>query len=59
MIIEFEFDTQYGTYKDAIHVTDDIVMTETEIEDLKQQRLNSWLSMIEQASNTSESEEVV
>ena len=47
MVIDFSFQTKYGTYSDAISYSDDQPLTDEEIETIKQQRLNNWLSLIE------------
>lgn len=49
--IDFEFESQYGKFCDAIHLPDDHGLTEVEIEDLKQQRFDNWIAVIEAASN--------
>jgi hypothetical protein len=46
MKIDFFFDTQHGQYCDALHLPDDHTFSESEIEAMKQQRLNSWLALI-------------
>jgi hypothetical protein len=45
--IDFEFTTQYGVFRDALYLEDDHQLTANEIDTLKQERLNSWLSIIE------------
>lgn len=47
MKIDFEFQTQYGVFKDALYLEDDHTLTQQEIEDLKQNRLNTWLTAVE------------
>lgn len=46
MVIEFEFVTDYGLYRDALHLDDDHGLTEQEIEELKQQRVDNWIAVI-------------
>ena len=46
MKIDFYFDTQYGKYADAIVLPDDHTLTEPEIEDMKQQRLDNWIAIV-------------
>lgn len=48
--IDFEFETQYGIYRDALYVPEDNQFTATEIEDMKQQRLGVWLNAVETMS---------
>lgn len=45
MKIDFEFETQYGTFRDALYLEKEY--TEQEIEAMKQQRLSNWLALIE------------
>ena len=45
--IDFAFETQYGTYGDALILPDDHSLTDEEIEAMKQQRLTNWLAIIE------------
>jgi hypothetical protein len=47
MVITFKYETKYGVYGDALHLNDDHTFTEDEIENMKQERLNNWLSIIE------------
>lgn len=44
--IEFEFDSPYGKYVDAIVLLDGQTMTEAEVEKMKQERYNNWLAAI-------------
>lgn len=46
MKIDFEFDTEYGKFSDAIHFEDNLVPSDAEIEAIKQQRLNNWITII-------------
>lgn len=46
MKIDFEFDTQYGVFRDALHLPDNHGMTEDEIQAMKQQRLDNWLAIV-------------
>lgn len=47
MKIDFEFTTQYGVFRDAIYLQDDHDLTEQQIQELKQQRLNNWIAVVE------------
>lgn len=47
--IDFEFDTQYGVFRDALHLPDDHGMTDAEIQAMKQQRLDNWLAIVNPA----------
>ena len=46
MKIDFSFDTQYGKFSDALHLTDDHGLSDEQIEAMKQQRLDNWVAMI-------------
>ena len=49
MKIDFEYDTPYGKFADALWFSDDEpTPSDTEIEVLKQQRLNDWLAIFNQ-----------
>lgn len=45
--IDFEFETQYGKFGDALHLPEDHGLSDTDIEAMKQQRLSNWLSIFE------------
>ena len=46
MKIDFEYDTPYGKFADALWFSDDEpTPSDTQIEILKQQRLNDWLAI--------------
>ena len=47
MKIIFEFPTAYGVFRDALYLDDDHQLTETEINVLKQERVDNWLAVIE------------
>jgi len=47
MKIDFEFETKYGKYSDALYLPDDHTFTDDEIQAMKQQRLDAWVSFIE------------
>lgn len=46
MKIDFSFDTQYGKFCDALHLPDDHVFSDVEVEAMKQQRLDNWIAVI-------------
>lgn len=48
--IDFEFDSPYGKYADAIVLLDGQTMTDAEIEAMKQDRYKQWLAFIETSS---------
>jgi hypothetical protein len=46
MTINFEFETQYGKFADALWFPDGAeIPSDAEIETMKQQRLNNWLAL--------------
>ena len=47
MKINFEFNTQYGKFSDALHFPDNQKLpSDDEIEAMKQERLNNWVTVI-------------
>jgi hypothetical protein len=52
--IDFEFQTNYGVFRDAIHLPVDHTFTEAEIEATKQQRVDDWLRLINTPATSSE-----
>jgi hypothetical protein len=46
MKIDFEFQTEYGLFRDALYFPDDAVPTDEEIELLKQARVDKWLGIM-------------
>ena len=50
--IDFEFETQYGKFGDALHLSDDHGLSEVDIEAMKQQRLANWLTIFETPAET-------
>jgi hypothetical protein len=46
MKIDFSFDTQYGTFSDAIVLPDNHNLSDAEIDAMKQQRLNDWIAVV-------------
>ena len=44
--IDFEFDSPYGVFRDALHLPDDHGMTEAEIQAMKQQRFDNWIAIV-------------
>lgn len=44
--IDFEFHTQYGIFRDAIHLPDDHGLTETDIQVMKEQRRDNWIAVV-------------
>lgn len=48
--IVFEFTTKHGVFRDALHLPEDHSFTEEDINAMKQQRLDSWLNIVENPS---------
>jgi len=44
--IEFEFETQYGTFRDALVLPDDHGFSDAELDAMKQQRLDNWIARV-------------
>ena len=44
--IDFEFDSTYGVFRDALHLPEDHTFTEAEIEAMKQQRFDNWWAAV-------------
>lgn len=53
--IDFEFDTKYGIYRDALYLDENHTFTDEQIQAMKQQRVDNWITAIE----TPPSEEIV
>lgn len=47
MKIDFQFDSKYGIFSDALYFEDDAVPDEATIEAMKQERFNNWIFIIE------------
>jgi hypothetical protein len=45
--IEFEFDSEYGTFRDCIVLPDNHNMSEAQIDAIKQQRFDAWLESVQ------------
>jgi hypothetical protein len=46
MKIDFEFETPYGKFADALWFSDGVVPSDEEIETMKQERLNNWIALV-------------
>jgi hypothetical protein len=44
--IDFEFDTSYGVFRDALYLPQDHAYTDAEIQAMKQQRLDNWIAIV-------------
>ncbi len=46
MKIDFEFNTDYGVFRDALHLPDDHGFSETEIIAMQEQRRDNWIAIV-------------
>lgn len=46
MKLDFEFQTEHGLFRDALHLADDHSFTEADIEAMKQQRVDNWIAVV-------------
>jgi hypothetical protein len=46
MKIDFEFDTPYGKFRDALHLPDNHGLSDAEIEAMKEQRRDNWIAVV-------------
>jgi hypothetical protein len=46
MKIDFEFDTAYGMFRDALYLPDNHTFTDAEIQAMKQQRVDNWIAVV-------------
>lgn len=44
--IDFEFDTPYGMFRDALWLLEDHTYTEQEIQEMKEQRRDNWIEIV-------------
>lgn len=47
MKIDFEFETKYGAFRDAIYLPDDHDLTDGQITEMQIERLNNWIYSVE------------
>lgn len=52
MKIDFEFETAYGVFRDALYLPDDHDLNDTEIQALKQQRVDNWIAVVTAPSDS-------
>ena len=46
MKIDFEYDTPHGVFRDALHLPDNHGFSDSEIEAMKQQRVDNWIAIV-------------
>ena len=57
--IDFEITNEkYGVYRDALHLPEDHTFTEEEIENMKQERYDNWVNIVENPPVSEEEPEV-
>jgi hypothetical protein len=44
--IIFEFQTQYGVYRDALHLPEGHGLSDEQIDAMKQERVDNWIAVI-------------
>ena len=44
--VDFEFQTEYGLFRDALHLEDDHGLTDEQIEELKTARRDNWIVIV-------------
>ena len=44
--IDFSFETEHGLFKDALYLPDEHTFTEADIDAMKQQRVDAWISAV-------------
>jgi len=52
MKIDFEVQTEHGLFRDALYFPDDAVPTDAEIEIIKQERADNWVSFMNSNTGT-------
>jgi hypothetical protein len=52
MEIRFSYETKYGIFSDALVLPDDHNLTEQEIQTMKEQRRDNWISFIDSTQTT-------
>ena len=45
--LDFEFQTPYGVYRDALHLPEDHGFTQKQLVEMQTDRLNNWLFVVE------------
>ena len=44
--IDFEFDTPYGVFRDALHLPEDHGLSDAQIQAMKEQRRDNWIAIV-------------
>lgn len=46
MKIDFEFQTEHGLFRDALHLPDDHGLSDEQIEAMKAERRDNWIAVV-------------
>ena len=46
MKIDFEYQTNHGLFRDALHLPDDHSFTDADIQAMKEQRRDNWIAVV-------------
>jgi len=46
MKIDFEFQTEHGLFRDALHLPDDHGLSEEQLQAMKEQRRDAWIAVV-------------
>jgi hypothetical protein len=46
MKIDFEFQTEHGLFRDALHLSDDHGLSEEQLQAMKEQRRDAWIAVV-------------
>ena len=57
--IDFSFDTSYGVFCDALYLPENHSLTSAEVDELKKQRLDAWVSANENPAPLSEEDRLL
>ena len=44
--IIFEYETQYGVFRDALHLPEDHGLSDAQLAAMKQERVDNWLAVV-------------
>ena len=46
MKIDFEFETEHGLFRDALHLPEDHSLSEEQLQAMKEQRRDNWIAVV-------------
>ena len=58
MKIDFEFETDHGKFRDALHLPDDHGLSDAEIEVMKEERRDNWIAAVTAPSEEPDTVEI-